>query len=48
MHLRELLTERTYHSYVIQIRERGTRQSVPYLRIRRAIQNYDLLLERER
>ena len=40
----ELLTERTYHSYVTQIRERGTRQSVPYLRIRRAIRNYDLVL----
>ena len=40
----ELLTERTYHSYVTQIREQGTRQSLPYLRIMRAIQNYDLLL----
>lgn len=42
----ELLTERTYNSYVTQIRERGTRQSVPYRRIIRAIQNDDLFLER--
>lgn len=44
----ELLAERTYHSYVTQIRERGTRQSLPYLRILRAVRNYDLLLYRER
>lgn len=42
----ELLSNRTYESYVTQIRERGTRQSVPYRRIVRAIQNFDLLLER--
>lgn len=40
----ELLSERTYHSYVTQIEEHGTRQSVPYRRIRRAIQNADLSL----
>nr|UJP68227.1 Cytochrome c maturation subunit Fc1 [Ipomoea pes-caprae] len=42
----ELLSPRTYESYVTQIMERGTRQSVPYRRILRAIQNYDILLER--
>ncbi|KAG6467637.1 hypothetical protein ZIOFF_074506 (mitochondrion) [Zingiber officinale] len=38
----ELLSNRTYQFYVSQIRERGTRQSVPYRRIVRAIQNFDL------
>nr|UJP68001.1 Cytochrome c maturation subunit Fc1 [Erycibe obtusifolia]UJP68021.1 Cytochrome c maturation subunit Fc1 [Erycibe obtusifolia] len=42
----ELFSPRTYESYVTQIRERGTRQSVPYRRVLRAIQNYDILLER--
>ncbi|KZV19886.1 hypothetical protein F511_28186 [Dorcoceras hygrometricum] len=42
----ELLSNRTYESYVTQIRGQGTRQSVPYRRIVRAIQNFDLLLER--
>lgn len=41
----ELLGRRTYESYVTQIRSHGTRSSVPYRRVRRAIQNYDLLLE---
>ena len=41
-----LLSQHTYDSYVTQIREHGTRESVPYRRIMRAIQNYDLLLER--
>lgn len=40
----ELLSERTYRSYVTHILENGTRESVPYRRIMRAIQNYDLLL----
>ncbi|KAI4297957.1 hypothetical protein L6164_037810 [Bauhinia variegata] len=40
----ELFTEQTYNSYVTQIRERGTRQSVPYRRILRAIHNSDLFL----
>jgi hypothetical protein len=40
------LSERTYNSYVTQIRLEGTRQSIPYRRILRAIQRYDLLLER--
>nr|GLL42452.1 cytochrome c biogenesis FC [Ipomoea trifida] len=42
----ELLSPRTYVSYVTQIMERGTRQSVPYRRVLQAIQNYDILLER--
>ena len=42
----ELLSERAYQSYVTQIRERGTRNSVPYRRILSQIRNYDLLLER--
>jgi hypothetical protein len=42
----ELLSERTYQSYVTQIRELGTRQSVPYQRISAAIRRSDLLLER--
>lgn len=41
-----LLSQHTYDSYVTQIREHGTRESVPYRRIMRAIQNYDLFLER--
>lgn len=40
----ELLTERTYRSYVTQIRELGTRESVPYRRILSAIRNNNLLL----
>ena len=44
----ELLSARTYGSYVTQIREHGTRASVPYRRVIRAVQNYDLLLERRR
>lgn len=40
----ELFTEQTYESYVTQIREHGTRQSVPYRRILRAIQNSELFL----
>ena len=35
----ELLSERTYHSYVSQIRERRTRSSLPYRRIISAIRN---------
>lgn len=42
----EPLSERTYHAYVTQIREEGTRQSIPYRRIVRAIQRYEILLER--
>lgn len=42
----ELLNPRTYNSYVTHIREDGTRESVPYRRIMRAIQNLDLFLER--
>ncbi|XP_051115583.1 uncharacterized protein LOC127240799 [Andrographis paniculata] len=42
-----LLSERTYGSYVNQIREQGTRQSVPYQRIRRAILSYDLVFPRQ-
>lgn len=42
----ELLSARTYGSYITQIREHGTRASVPYRRVMRAVQNYDLLLER--
>ncbi|XP_054789348.1 cytochrome c oxidase subunit 2-like [Prosopis cineraria] len=42
----ELLTERTYNSYVTQIRERGTRQSVPYRRVIQAVRSSHLLLER--
>ncbi|KAJ0427304.1 putative ribosomal protein S4/S9 [Helianthus annuus] len=40
-----LLSVRTYESYVTQIRELGTRESVPYRRVLRAI-NHDLLLPR--
>ena len=42
-----LLSVHTYHSYLDQMRERGTRQSVPYLRLLRAIRNYNILLERD-
>lgn len=41
----ELLNPRTYSSYVTQIMEHGTRESVPYRRILRAIQNFDLFLD---
>nr|QXI86857.1 ATPase subunit 1 [Lactuca serriola]QXI86899.1 ATPase subunit 1 [Lactuca serriola] len=41
-----LLSPRTYESYVSQINEQGTRQSVPYRRIYRALNNFDLVLER--
>ena len=41
-----LLSPRTYESYVSQINEQGTRQSVPYRRITRALNNFDLVLER--
>lgn len=44
----ELLSSRTYQSYITQIREHGTRSSVPYRRLIRAVDNYDLLLDRER
>jgi F-type H+-transporting ATPase subunit alpha len=43
-----LLSPRTYGSYVAQINEQGTRRSVPYQRIARALNNFDLLLERAR
>lgn len=36
------LYESTYRDHLKQIQENGTRQSVPYRRILRAIQNYDL------
>lgn len=42
----ELLSERTYRAYVSQIRERGTRESVPYRRIIQAVRGSHLLLER--
>lgn len=42
----ELLSPSTYNSYVTLIREHGTRESVPYRRILRAIQNNEILLER--
>jgi len=38
-----LLSVRTYESYVTQILERGTRESVPYRRVLRAIARYDIL-----
>lgn len=38
------LSERTYHTYVTQIRSEGTRQSLPYRRIIRALERRDLLL----
>lgn len=40
-----LLGVRTYESYIAQIRAQGTRESVPYQRVLRAI-NRDLLLPR--
>ena len=40
----ELLSERTYHSYPTQIVKDGTRESVPYRRIRRALQSGHLSL----
>lgn len=46
-----LLSERTLNLFVLyltQIREHGTRQSLPYRRICEAVQRYDLLLRRER
>nr|YP_010048786.1 hypothetical protein J6695_mgp29 [Aquilaria sinensis]YP_010048805.1 hypothetical protein J6695_mgp10 [Aquilaria sinensis]QPK77175.1 hypothetical protein [Aquilaria sinensis]QPK77176.1 hypothetical protein [Aquilaria sinensis] len=42
----ELLTERTYRSYLTQIHENGTRGSVPYRRIMRALQTRNLFLDR--
>lgn len=42
----QLLRERTYRSYMAQIQENGTRESVPYRRIMQAIRNFDLFLER--
>ena len=41
-----LLNARTYLSYLNQIRESGTRNSVPYRRILDAVQNNHLLLDR--
>ncbi|KAC9255310.1 hypothetical protein E3N88_46109 [Mikania micrantha] len=41
-----LLGVRTYESYVTQIRGHGTRESVPYRRLLRAIHHYDILLSR--
>ncbi|KAL8223268.1 hypothetical protein R6Q57_020667 [Mikania cordata] len=41
-----LLGVRTYESYVTQIRAHGTRESVPYRRVLRAIHNSDILLSR--
>jgi len=41
-----LMTQNTYNSYLTQIREQGTRQSVPYRRVITAIRRLDLLLER--
>ncbi|KAJ9535636.1 hypothetical protein OSB04_un001205 [Centaurea solstitialis] len=43
-----LLSPQTYASYVSQINEQGTRRSVPYRRILRALHNSDLVLERAR
>ena len=40
----DLLTERTYRAYVTQIESNGTRESLPYRRVVRAVQNYDLFL----
>lgn len=44
----ELLSERTYREYVSQIREQGTRESVPYRRViqAEAVRCSHLLLER--
>lgn len=44
--LREGLSDGTYHSYVTQIRDRGTRESVPYRRVISALHNYEIFLER--
>ena len=41
-----LLAARTYQSYVNQIREHGTRQSVPYQRVLHAIRHSHILLDR--
>lgn len=38
------LTEKTYASYVTSIDDFGTRASVPYKRVRKAIDNYDLFI----
>lgn len=43
-----LLSPQTYRSYLSQINEQGTRQSVPYRRILSALRNLDLFLERAR
>nr|YP_010944233.1 ATPase subunit 1 [Synotis nagensium]WLW15869.1 ATPase subunit 1 [Synotis nagensium] len=42
----QLLGVRAYESYLSQIREHGTRDSVPYRRVLRAIDRCDLLLPR--
>jgi hypothetical protein len=42
----ELLTQRTYASYLTQIDTRGTRASVPYRRVISAIRHFNLFLER--
>lgn len=39
------LSESTYLSYLREIRENGTRQSLPYRRIMRALKSYDLFLD---
>lgn len=41
-----LLSERTYRTYLSQIRELGTRESVPYRRVIQAVRSSHLLLER--
>jgi photosystem II P680 reaction center D1 protein len=38
------LSESTYVDHLKQIQQNGTRQSVPYRRILRALQSYDLFL----
>ena len=40
------MTPRTYQSYVMQIMEHGTRQSLPYLRVIQAIHHSHILLDR--
>jgi hypothetical protein len=42
----ELMAERAYRAYVSQIRDLGTRQSVPYRRVIAAINSSRLLLDR--
>ncbi|KAI9071071.1 hypothetical protein K1719_046973 [Acacia pycnantha] len=42
----ELLSERTYRAHVNQIREQGTRESVPYRRVIQAVKSSRILLER--